>query len=189
MIVFDGLGESRRKIHDDVARPKCEIHIVEAFERGLELLDAFLYGNVERGQRTRGDGSRGRKAVARLKTLQCLGDIIVKRSGCLVGGKIAADQKTLAQQIVMRSRHAGCEFGLGGDDKPSAAHRQIRIAQRRFLDPLRGAFVECRLVRQRQCRRGSRFGGRCGRCRFCRGGMRRIGCNRWRRCDRLGRDR
>jgi hypothetical protein len=42
--------------------------------------------------------------------------------------------KALAQQIVVRSRHAEREFGVGGNRRPSAAHREIRIAQRGFLD-------------------------------------------------------
>ncbi len=101
--------------------------------------------------------------MADLEALHGFGDNVVERPGGLVGGKIAGDDQTLAQQIVVRPRHADSEFGVGRDRRPSAAHRQIRIAQRRFLDPLRGAFVEGRLVRQRQRRRRARFGRRCRR--------------------------
>jgi hypothetical protein len=68
---------------------------------------------------------------------------------------IAAHQQTLAQQVVMRSGRAEHEFGIGGDRRPSAAHRDVRIAQCCFPDPLRGALVIGRLVRQRQRRRGT----------------------------------
>jgi hypothetical protein len=152
MIVFDGLGKCRGEVHDHVTLPKCEIHIGKALQRGLKLLDPLLHGNVERGEGARRHGSGSREAVAYLETLYGLGDNFVIRSGLFVGGKIAADQQAPAQQIVIRSLHAGYEFGLGGNRRPSAAHRKIRIAQRRFPDSLRSPFVECRLVRQRQSR-------------------------------------
>ena len=154
MIVFDRFGKGRGQVHDDVALPKCEIHIAEAFERGFELLDPLLHGDVECCQRTRGHGSRWREAVARLETLHALGDNVVVRTG-FIGGEIAADQETLAQQIVLRSLHAESEFGIGGNHRPSAAYRKIRITQCGFLDPLRGSLVEGRLMRQRQRGRGT----------------------------------
>ena len=100
-------------------------------------------------------------------------------AGRLVGGEVAGDDQALAQQIVIRPRHADREFGVGRDRRPAAAHREIRIAQRGFLDPLRGAFVEGRLMRQRQRRRRARFrrrggDGRLGR-RGVRGGRRAAG--------------
>ena len=85
--------------------------------------------------------------MADLEALHRFRDSVVKRPGTLVGGEIAGDDQALAQQLVVRSLRADREFCVGGDRRPSAAHRQIRIAQRRFLDPLRGAFVEGRLMR------------------------------------------
>ena len=84
-------------------------------------------------------------------------------AGRLVGGEIAADQiRRLRSRSSCGPCDARCEFGVGGNRRPSAAHREIRITQRRFPDPLRGAFVEGRFMRQRQRRRRARFGGRCG---------------------------
>jgi hypothetical protein len=97
----------------------------------------------------------GGKAVACLKASDAFGQRIVVRSGGFVGGVIAAHEETPAQQIVMRSGRAKHEFGIGGYRRPSAAHRDIRIAQCCFPDPLRGALVIGRLVRQRQRRRGT----------------------------------
>ena len=85
--------------------------------------------------------------MARLEALHGLGDGVVIGAGSLVGGEIAADQEPLPQQLVLRSGHAGREFGVGGNRRPSAAHREIGITQRGLLDPLRGTFVEGRLVR------------------------------------------
>ena len=147
MIVFDRFGKGRRQVDDDVALPEGEIHVGQAFERGLELLDPLLHRHIERGEGARRHRAGGRKAMAQLETLDAFGENIVVRAGCLVGNEIAADQQTLAQQIVMRSRRAEHEFGLGGNHWPAAAHRDIGIAQRRFPDPLRGALVVGRLVR------------------------------------------
>jgi hypothetical protein len=121
--------------------------VIDAFERGLELPDPLLNGDIEGGERARGDCSRGRKAMAHLEALDRLGDTLVKRSRCLVGSKIVAEHQTLAQQIIVRAGGAEREFGFRRDHRPAAADRQIRIAQRGLLDPLCGAFVEGRLVR------------------------------------------
>ena len=133
--------------------PKCKIHIVKALERGLELPDPLLHGHVECGEGARGHGSRNREAVTHLEALDGLGDHVVMRSAGFVRGKIAAEQQAQAQQIVMRPLCARHEFGIAGDRRPAAAHRNIRITQRRFPDSLRGAVVIGRLVRQRQSRR------------------------------------
>ena len=115
MIVLDRFGEGRGQVDDDIALPECEIHVGEAFERGLELLDPLLHGHIERGEGARRHRAGGREAVAHLEALDALGDNIVVRSGSLVGDQIAADQQALAQQIVMRSRRAEGEFGLRGN--------------------------------------------------------------------------
>ena len=81
-------------------------------------------------------------------------------------------EQALAQQIVMRALHADGEFGVGGNRRPAAAHRDIGIAQRGLPDPLRGALVVGRLVRQRQRRGGARFRGGCGGGRLGRRRMR-----------------
>ena len=69
----------------------------------------------------------------------------------------------------MRPLRAERKFGIGRNRRPSAAYRNIAIAQRGLPDPLRGAFVVGRLMRERECRGGTRFGGGCRRCRLGRG--------------------
>ena len=146
LIILDGFRKSRGEVDHHIALLECKIDVLEALERGFELLDALLHGDVERGQRARRHRSRRRESVAHLETLYGLGEYVVERSARFIGSEITADQKTLAQQIVIRPSHANCEFRIGRDHRPSAAHRHIRIAQRRLLDPLRSAFVEGRLV-------------------------------------------
>jgi hypothetical protein len=153
MIVFDRFGKGRRQVYDHVALAKSKIHVFEALERGLKLLDSLLHGYIERGEGARGHGARWCEAVARLETHHALGDNFVKCAGRLVGGKIAADQKPSPQQVVMRPLHPNREFGVGRNRRPSAAYREIGITQRRIPGALRGAFVEGRFVRQRQSRR------------------------------------
>jgi hypothetical protein len=91
--------------------------------------------------------------MAHLKMLDGLGQRLVERSGCLVGGEVLADDQAASQQFVVRASHAKRELGVSRNRWPPATDREIRIAQRRFLDPLRRPFVESRLMRQRQGRR------------------------------------
>src|SRR5437879_3776718 len=110
--------------------------VFEPFERSLELLDALLHRDIERGEGSWRHRSGRRQAVANLKALDGFRDTVVKRPGGLVGGKIARDDQALAQQIVVWPLHADGELRVSGDRRPTAAHREIRITQRRFLDAL-----------------------------------------------------
>jgi hypothetical protein len=124
--------------------------------------------------------------MAQLETLDAFDDALVVRAAAPVGGEIAAHQQPLAQEIVVRPRHAKREFGLNGDRRPAAAHGDIAVAERSFPDPLRCAFVIGRLVRQRERCRGARLRRGCCCGRLCRCGMRRWISGR---CRRLGRVR
>ena len=152
-VVLDGLGGRRRQIDHDIALPERKVHVFDALERGLDLPDPLLHGDIERGQRSRRYGAGRREAVAVLETHHGLGDFLVEQPGRPLGGEIAGDDQALAQQIVVRPRRTHGEFGVGGNCRPAAAHRNVGIAQRGFLDSFGGAFVEGRFMRQRQRRR------------------------------------
>ena len=172
LVVFDRFGVGGGKVDHDVALAELEVHVGEAFERGFQLLQALVHGDIERGQRPRRHGAGGGKAVARLESFYRFRERVVVGACGFVAGKVLGDDQALAQQVVMRALYAGREFSLGRNHRPAAAHRDVGIAQRGFLDPLRGAFVEGRLMRQRQCcgRALLRRRSCCGR--FCRRGVR-----------------
>ena len=151
-------------------------------QRSLELLDPLLHGDVERGQRPRRHRARRRQAMPRLEALQRLdhGRRQARRLPCRRQGR-----RSSISRLRRRSSCCPCdadrEFCVGRDGRPAAAHRDVGIAERGLLDPLRRAFVKGRLMRQRQ---------RCGRTRFRRGGGGGLLCRRRVRGDRrgLGRD-
>src|ERR1700692_4071298 len=107
MIVLDRFGKCRGQVDHDVALAECEIHVLEALQRSLELLDPFLHGDIEGGEGAWRHRSRRREAVARLKTFYASGEDVVVGTGRLVRVEIAADQQALAPQIVMRCLRGG----------------------------------------------------------------------------------
>ena len=103
LVVLDRLGKGRGDIHHHIALAEGKFMLAEALQRSFELLDALVDGDVERGQRPRRHRSGRRQAMARLEALDGFGERVVVGAGRLVGGKIAAHDQALAQQIVMRS--------------------------------------------------------------------------------------
>ena len=161
LVVFDGFRKGRGNVDHDIALAEREVHVLQPLERGLELVDALLHRHVHRSQRPRRHRAGRRQPVAHLEALHGLGDGVVERTGRLVGGEVAGDDQPLAQEIVIGAGDTDREFCIRWNGRPTAAHGDVGIAQRRFLDPLRRAFVVDRLMRERE---------RCGRARFRRGG-------------------
>ena len=155
LVILDRLGEGRGDVDHHIARAERKIHVGEALERGFELPDPLVHGDVERGNRPRRHGAGRCEAVAQLEALDCVGERVVIGARGLVGGEIGADDQALSQQLVMGTLHAQCDFGVGGDRRPAAAHRDVRIAQRGFADTLRASFVVGRLMRERERCRGA----------------------------------
>ena len=154
LVVLDRFRERRGDVDDDVTLAEREIHVGEALQRRLELLDPLLNGNVERGQRPWRHGPGQSKPMAGLEALDGLGDHFVIGARRLVGGEVAGDDQPLAQQIVIGPLGAQCEFGVGRDRRPSATHGKIGIAERGLADALGAAFVKRRFMRE--CEGGCR---------------------------------
>ena len=146
-VVLDRFGEGRRKVDDDIALAKLEIHVFQPFERGLKLPDPLLNRDVEGGERARRHGAGGGKAMAHLETLDGFGHRLVERPGCLVGGEVLADDQARRNRSSWGPATPTANLASAGISRPAAADREVRIAQRGLLDPLRGAFVEGRLMR------------------------------------------
>lgn len=153
-VVLDRLGEGGGNVDHDIALAEAEIGVLEPLERRLQLADALLHRDVHGRERARRHRARRRKTVAGLEALHTVGEILVESAARLLGSEVARENQPLAQEVVVGALAAGRELGIRRDRRPAAAHRKIGIAQRRVLDPLRGALVIGRLMRQRE---------RCGR--------------------------
>ena len=132
-------------------------------QRSLELPDPLLHGDIERGERARRHRSRRQRGHGALEAFHASTTVSSCGPVGLVVGKVAAHQQPLAQEIVVRSLRAEREFCLGRDRRPAAAHRDVGIAQRSLPDPLCGALVKGRLMRQRQRGGRTRLRRRSGR--------------------------
>ena len=71
LVVLDRFGECRRKVDDDVALAKHEIHVEQPLQRGLELLDPLRTGTLSAARCAR-HAAGGGEAVAQLETLHAL---------------------------------------------------------------------------------------------------------------------
>lgn len=168
-IVLDGLGKGGGDVDHDIALAEAEIHVLEPLQRGLELADALLHGDVHRRERARRHRAGRRQPMTGLEAFHGISRILVEGAARLVGGEIPGEDQPLAQQIVIGALDAEGELGVRGNARPAATHGKIGIAQGSVLDPLRAALVIGRLVRHRECRGRTALRRRCGR----RGSLRR----------------
>ena len=162
-VVLDRFGKRRRKIDHDIALSELEIHVFQPLERRLELPDPLLNRHVEGRERARGHGAGSGEAMAHLEMPDRLGQRRHRTD--------PMPCRRRGPRSTIRRRRSRSSLGPGtpsanlasaGNRRPAAADREIRIAQRGFLDPLRRAFVEGRLMRQRECGSRTRFRGRSG---------------------------
>jgi hypothetical protein len=140
LVVLDRFGKRRRDIHHHIALAESEIHVGEAFERGLELLDPLLHGHVECRERPRRHRSRRCQAMAQLEALDGLSESIVISAGRVVGAERRAARGSRCQ----KSR---CHFDGGSFDGSS-----FMATLRRCCAPTstgRGAAIGCGPIHSR----------------------------------------
>ena len=103
LVVLDRFGKGRGDVDHDIALAEREIHVAETLERSLELLDALLHGDVERGQRARRHRSGRRQAMAHLEALDAPRPPPRRKAPvALSAARSPLIDQALAQEIVMR---------------------------------------------------------------------------------------